>query len=128
MDGQNLYIGTTLENESWKIDFYKFRKYLEVKYQVSKAFYYIGTKQEKYSDIYKHLRAADFILKFREHHNKMLGKKKGNIDVDIVFDIMKDLYFKEKFDSVFLVSGDGDYFRLVSFLIKQRRFKKNSFS
>jgi len=32
---------------------------------------------------------------------------------------------KEEFDKVILVSGDGDYFRMVDFLVKENRFKKN---
>ena len=54
----------------------------------------------------------------------MLGKKKGNVDADIIFSIMKRLYLKEKFDKVVLVSGDGDYKMLVDFLIEQGKFEK----
>ena len=54
----------------------------------------------------------------------MSGKKKGNVDTDIVFLIMQKLYKKENFDNVILVSGDGDYKRLVSFLIDECRFGK----
>lgn len=54
----------------------------------------------------------------------MLGKKKGNVDTDIVFTIMKKLYRKEIFDKIVLVSGDGDYSMLVDFLIEENRFEK----
>ena len=54
----------------------------------------------------------------------MSGKKKGNVDTDIVFLIMSKLYKKEKFDKVVLVSGDVDYKRMVSFLIDEKRFSK----
>ena len=54
----------------------------------------------------------------------MIGKKKGNVDSDIIFDIMKRIYQKESFDKIVLVSGDGDYKMLVDFLIKEGRFKK----
>lgn len=54
----------------------------------------------------------------------MLGKKKGNVDSDIIFSIMKRLYTKEPFDKVVLVSGDGDYKMLVDFLISEGRFEK----
>jgi uncharacterized LabA/DUF88 family protein len=54
----------------------------------------------------------------------MTGKKKGNVDTDIVFLIMSKLYKKEDFDKVILVSGDGDYKRMVSFLIEENRFAK----
>ena len=42
-------------------------------------------------------------------------KKKGNVDSDIIFNIMKKLYSKEDFDKIILVSGDGDYRMLVDF-------------
>ena len=54
----------------------------------------------------------------------MLGKKKGNVDSDIIFNIMKRLYKKEPFDKIVLVSGDGDYKILVEFLIEENRFEK----
>jgi len=54
----------------------------------------------------------------------MLGKKKGNVDSDIIFNIMKRLYKKENFDKIVLVSGDGDYKILVDFLIEENRFEK----
>jgi len=54
----------------------------------------------------------------------MIGKKKGNVDSDIIFSIMKRLYKKEDFGKVVLVSGDGDYKMLVDFLIDEDRFKK----
>lgn len=72
----------------------------------------------------KNLQKAGFILSFREHSAALKGKKKGNVDSDIIFSIMKKLYNKEEFDKIVLVSGDGDYKRLVDFLIKINRFKK----
>ena len=54
----------------------------------------------------------------------MLGKKKGNVDSDIIFHIMKKLYQREQFGKVVLVSGDGDYKQLVEFLIEEKRFAK----
>jgi uncharacterized LabA/DUF88 family protein len=53
-----------------------------------------------------------------------MGTKKGNVDSDIIFNIMKKLYKKEQFDKVVLVSGDGDYKLVVDFLIEENRFKK----
>jgi len=51
-------------------------------------------------------------------------RKKGNVDSDIIFDIMRKLYKKEGFDKIVLVSGDGDYKMLVDFLIEEKLFKK----
>jgi uncharacterized LabA/DUF88 family protein len=37
---------------------------------------------------------------------------------------MKKLYEKEEFDKIVLISGDGDYKRMVDFLIEEDKFKK----
>ncbi|MDO5481203.1 MAG: NYN domain-containing protein [Candidatus Saccharibacteria bacterium] len=54
----------------------------------------------------------------------MIGKKKGNVDTDIVFTIMSKIVDKEQFDKVVLVSGDGDYYKMVKYLIEKGRFAK----
>ena len=54
----------------------------------------------------------------------MVGKKKGNVDTDIVFTIMAKIAEKEKFDNIVLVSGDGDYYKMVKYLIEKGRFCK----
>lgn len=124
IDGQNLQLGTTTSKIPWVIDFLRFRIYLDQKYSVKKAYYYIGYFQEENKYIYEKLQESGYILMFREHHSAMKGKKKGNIDTDLVFDIMKKLYKGENFDKILLVSGDGDYKGLVDFLIEEKKFLK----
>ena len=124
IDGQNLYMGTKSEEPTWSINFVKFREYLRKKYNVSRAYYFLGFVIDEKSDLYDKIQEAGFILKFREHNSAMLGKKKGNVDADIIFTIMKKIYRKEPFDRIVLVSGDGDYKTLVDFLIKENKFKK----
>ena len=124
VDGQNVYMSTLTANNPWRIDLTRFRVYLKQKYRVGKAYYFLGFAQEEYQELYDEIQEAGFILQFREHSSAMLGKKKGNVDTDIVFAVMKKLYRKEAFDKVVLVSGDGDYKILVDFLIAERRFEK----
>jgi hypothetical protein len=54
----------------------------------------------------------------------MKWKKKGNVDVDIVFEIMQRLLEEDDFDKILLVTWDGDYIKLVKYLIEKDRFKK----
>jgi len=124
IDGQNLYMGTRSDNPAWEIDLAKFREYLSKKYHVQKAYYFLGYVNEVYQDLYEEIQNAGFILIFRQHNSAMLGKKKGNVDSDIIFAIMKKLYKKEPFDKIVLVSGDGDYKMLVDFLIEEEKFEK----
>lgn len=122
VDGQNLHLGTTQNN--WKINHFKFRKYLKDKYKVEEVYYFLGYISEEEQDLYNNLQKAGFIVLFKEHSVNLKGKKKGNVDTDIVFEIMKKLVDKEKFNKIVLVSGDGDYKKLVDYLIKKDKFKK----
>ena len=61
---------------------------------------------------------------FKEHSSGLKGSKKGNVDTDIVFEIMKILLERKDFHNILLVSGDGDYKKLVDFLIKKKMLKK----
>ncbi len=127
IDGQNLYMGTAKRDlNPWEIDLYRFRIYLKEKYSVSKAFYHLGYVQDTDSaeKLYEKIQNAGFILVFRQHSEPMIGNKKGNVDSDIIFSVMKRLYKREAFGKIVLVSGDGDYKNLVDFLIEEGRFKK----
>lgn len=126
IDGQNLYMGTTSSEPAWHIDLARFRIYLREKYGVERAYYYLGYVRDgqTYGELYEAIQSAGFILVFREHNSAMLGTKKGNVDSDIIFSIMKRLYEGDDFNKVVLVSGDGDYKMLVDFLISQGRFEK----
>lgn len=124
IDGQNLHMGTTLSEKPWKVDLAKFRIYLEKKYHVTEAYYFLGYVQEVNQELYSDIQKAGFILVFRQHNPAMIGKKKGNVDSDIIFNAMKRLHKNPDFDQIVLVSGDGDYKILVDFLIEEKRFKK----
>ena len=124
IDGQNLYMGITTVKDPWKINFKKFRIFLRDKYRIEIAYYFLGFVIEEKRDLYTKIQEAGFVLVFREHNAAMIGKKKGNVDADIIFSIMKKLYQSEEFDRIVLVSGDGDYKRMVDFLIEEKKFRK----
>jgi hypothetical protein len=77
--------------------------------------------------LYDKLQKAGFILSFREHSLALRGNKKGNVDCDIVFSAMRKIAEQEYFDKIFIVSGDGDYKRLVDYLVKKDKFGKMLF-
>ena len=126
IDGQNLYMGTTKRDPVWIVDLARFRVYLREKYHVQKAYQYLGYVQDgfTYESLYEEIQSAGFILVFREHNSTMLGQKKGNVDADIIFSIMRRLYQGDSFSKIILVSGDGDYKMLVDFLIQEQRLEK----
>jgi uncharacterized LabA/DUF88 family protein len=122
IDGQNLYLG--VRQDGWSIDFRKFRTYLRDKYDVDKAYYFLGYISPEMIKINRKLKEAGFILSFREHSRLLKSNKKGNVDCDIVFSIMEKIADGEEFGQVVLVSGDGDYIKLVDYLLRKDKFKK----
>lgn len=125
IDGQNLIYNTARrEDDPWKIDLKRFRIYLHDKYKIATAYYFIGAYNVKYEKMYCAIREYGYEVIFREHDGGVKSKKKGNVDTDIVFSVMKKLADREKFDKILLVSDDGDYWRMVDYLIKKGKFKK----
>ena len=119
IDGQNLHLGL-----DWKIDFARFRVYLREKLKVETAYYFFGYTSDEYSSIYIKLQKAGFVLVFKEHKKNFIGKKKGNVDTDIVFEAMKTVIDNKDSSRVILVSGDGDYKKMVDYLIEKGKFAK----
>lgn len=121
IDGQNLHLGTA--EDGWQVDYYKLRRYLRDKYKVKEACYYFGYLNNEYSHIYKKISDADFYIVFKEHKEILRSNKKGNVDSDIIFDMMRSLIDKD-FGRILLISGDGDYKKIVDYLISKNKFKK----
>lgn len=124
IDGQNLKISTMNASPSWTVDLKRFRVFLAEKYDVNEAYYFVGAFDPKNQDLYNALQRYGYVVVFREHAESSLSHKKGNVDTDIVFSIMRKLVEQEKFDKIVLVSGDGDYWRMVDYLIKKAKFEK----
>lgn len=145
VDAQNLHFGTTKCNQcavrlkieikdikltdctcgqAWEISLSRFRIYLRENYGVSEAYYVLGYLQEKNDELYQEIQKAGFIIIFKEHHKLSRSKKKGNVDTDIVFEIMKNLLDNPNLDKIILVSGDGDYKKLINYLISKEKFEK----
>jgi len=121
IDGQNLHLW--LKKAWWNIDHRKFRQYLKDKFAVETAYYFLWYVNEEFQDLYESLQKAWFIVYFREHSSALIWKKKWNVDVDIVFETMKNIIENKDFDKIVLVSWDGDYIRMVKYLIQKSIFK-----
>lgn len=121
VDGQNLHLGTA--EDHWRVDHARLRVYLRDKYSVREAYYFLGYVSEGHQELYNNLQKAGFIVIFKEHQESFEGTKKGNVDTDIVFEVMKSV-IEEDFDKVVLISGDGDYKKVVDYLIKKNKFEK----
>ncbi len=128
IDWQNLHLWT--QSEWWGVDFKKFRIYLKDKFKVQDAYYFLWFLSEDEQELYNSLQKAGFIVVFREHSSLLKWKKKWNVDVDIVFDIMKRIIDKDRknkdsnFDKIILVSWDWDYIKIVRYLLENNLLKR----
>ncbi len=117
IDGANLYNG--INDAGWILDYFRFRVWLTEKYKVKHAYIFIGMIP-RYKDLYKYLQESGFTLVFKEVVYTGDGKPKGNCDADLVLQVARDIY-EEKTSGAILVSSDGDYASLVSFLMEKKK-------
>lgn len=85
IDSQNLNL--SIHEQGWLLDFKRFRKYLDDKYGVRKAFLFIGyipTNQ----NLYISLQSYGYILVFKPTLILPSGKPKGNVDAELVMHAM----------------------------------------
>jgi len=119
IDGANLHKG--VKSLNWEIDYGRLRIWLSEKYGVKKAYLFLGLVP-KYKNLYTRLQEQGFTLMFKEVTYDGDGKVKGNCDADIVVKVMRDT-FENIFDRAVLVSSDGDYASMVSFLIEKNKLE-----
>lgn len=125
VDAQNLHVSTTRNKESpWKVDEVKLLKFLRRKYRIHFAKIFFGRKFVRQEELYIRLALTGWEVVFREHDEGMKSSKKGNVDTDIVFEMMRTAMTDENLGSINLISGDGDYYKAVEFLITERKFGK----
>ena len=124
IDNQNLYMATRSADAPWVMDMRKLRRLLKDKYKVIQAYLFMGAFDMKYQRKYIAFQEMGYILVFREHGIELKGKKKGNVDVDVVFEMMRDNFTSAQMEKAILISGDGDYFRTVDYLICMDKFEK----
>lgn len=118
IDSQNLNL--SIHSLGWKLDFARFRVYLKDKYQVNKAFIFIGYVRGNES-LYSHLQMVGYICVFKPTLEFKNGKIKGNVDAEMVLHTMIEL---SNFDQAVIVSGDGDFHCLVQYLFNQGKLRK----
>ena len=85
IDSQNLHL--TIKKQGWILDFKKFRRYLQDKYKVEKAFIFIGFVPQNQA-LYTGLQKDGYILVFKPTLPLPAGKVKGNVDAELVLHAM----------------------------------------
>jgi len=121
IDSQNLNLG--VKAQSWKLDWRKFRQYLHNKYNVEKAYLFIGHVSGNES-LYTFLQESDFILVFKptlEFQRNGKIKIKGNVDAELVLHSMIEY---PNYDQAIIITGDGDFYCLVNYLNEKGKLLK----
>jgi len=115
IDSANL--DKSLKNHlGWKLDYKKFRIYLSDKYQIDRAYLFIGLIP-KYKDMYTFFQGCGFTLIFKDVVYQD-GKTKGNCDSDLLMQAAKDFY-EGNLRRAVLVASDGDYAPLIKTLAEK---------
>lgn len=139
IDSQNLNVG--VQKFGWKMDWYKFRKFLAEQYGVTKAYMFIGYVPE-FEAMYEQLHETGYAVVLKPTYDmtrprpeapvadssdgkppETEDKKpiKGNIDAELVLWAMKDF---NQYDKAVVVSGDGDFYCLIEYLHEQHKLEK----
>jgi uncharacterized LabA/DUF88 family protein len=115
IDGGNLYHAA--KKLGFKVDFLRLREFLvPSNVLLYRAYYYSAydPTQGFIMKILDFLRHNDFVVVTKQV-KKFSAEMKGNLDVDLVIDMMTTL---DHYDIGVLLSGDGDFTRLVQELQK----------
>ena len=117
IDSQNLNL--SIRELGWKLDFPRFRQYLSDKYDIAKAFLFIGFVDGN-SGLYAHLQEAGFICIFKPTLKYKDGTVKGNCDAELVLQAMIEY---ANYKKAVIVTGDGDFYCLINYLINNKKLE-----
>jgi uncharacterized LabA/DUF88 family protein len=117
VDSQN--VNLSVRALGWRLDFKRFRVYLREKYGVTKAFLFIGYIEGN-NDLYVSLQEAGFICIFKPTLEYKDGTTKGNCDAELVLQAMIEY---PSYDKAVVVTGDGDFYCLVKYLIEKGKLE-----
>lgn len=142
IDSQNLNLG--VQKFGWKLDWRKFRTFLQEKYGVTRAYLFIGYIPENEA-LYEQMHDLGYSIVLKPtfdltkprpeappQENDKTAKPadaaetgadekkpvKGNIDAELVLWAMKEM---SNYDKAIIVSGDGDFYCLIEYLESKNR-------
>lgn len=121
IDSQNLNLG--IKSLGWKLDWRKFRQYLQNKYNIRKTYLFIGQVAGQES-LYTYLQECGFILIFKPTLVHTINGKiqvKGNVDAELVLHAM--IQYKN-YNKAVIISGDGDFHCLIEYLNTKNKLYK----
>lgn len=117
IDSQNVHL--SIKSLGWSINWKRFRIYLKEHYNVTKAFLFLGYIEGNNS-LYTELQEAGFVCIFKPVLTYKDGTVKGNVDAELVLHTMIQFSI---FDSAVIITGDGDFYCLIQYLLEQDKLK-----
>ena len=123
IDGNNLYLGA--KSQGIQLDYGKLRKYLRTKFNVEKAFLFIGYDPHN-TTLYATLQTYGYVLIFKptvifedENGNRTM---KGNVDAELVLHAAAIEY--NNYDQAVIMTSDGDFACLIRYLNDNNKLRK----
>ena len=133
IDGANLHY--TYENKDWRVDYQKLLDYLNKKFGVIIAHYFIG-KTPSNKPISNKLSSYDYNIKLKDpswydteeemcpHCGEIVKpseeRYKADVDSYLTLQVMSDI---NNFDKAVLITSDGDFDELVKRLVRQDKLR-----
>lgn len=118
IDSQN--VNLAIRDQDWRLDWQRFRVYLEEKYGVTKAFLFIGYVEGN-NPLYVALQDAGFTCVFKPTLTYKDGTTKGNCDAELVLHAMHEL---PNYEKAIIVTSDGDFYCLVQYWLERDKLER----
>ncbi len=119
IDGANLHRG--IQELGWKLDYKRFRIFLRHKYQVQRAYLFLGYL-DKNVGLYRDLQNWGYTLDLKPTVRDTNQEVKGNCDAELVLRAVSEMY-EGLYDKAVIVSGDGDFRCLIEFLDQRNKLE-----
>jgi uncharacterized LabA/DUF88 family protein len=110
IDSQNLNLA--IRDSGWALDWHKLRIHLYEKYDVTKAFLFLGYMPHN-NKLYTSLKKKGYQIIFKKLVGPHTKHVKGNCDAELILHSMIEL---NSFDQAIIISGDGDFYCLIEYL------------
>lgn len=109
-------IGFGCKNIGLDLNYEKFFLFLKSKFKTNNIKYFAGYIENR-KNVYDKLSEYGFLLQFKEVTSHK-GILKGNVDAEIVLDVVLDI-LENKCERIVLCSGDGDFACLIKFALER---------
>jgi uncharacterized LabA/DUF88 family protein len=121
IDSQNLNLG--VRSQGWHIDYRRLRLYLKNRYDVQRAFMFIGFVPSN-SELYASLTNAGFELVYKptvSYQSEGQTTHKGNVDAELVLWAAAKVF--DEYEQAIVISADGDFRCLYEYLAEKGKLK-----